>query len=114
MTEVKKKNSSNNVRELINEVREIRAAVESIEYQLDDLKPKKGLARASTTFFQGLLKGFSFAIGATIIAGLLFYGIYLLIQSDVAQNWLSDTVQTTVENTVGNAVSEGIGGALGF
>ncbi|MFH1767361.1 MAG: hypothetical protein ABH826_04735 [Patescibacteria group bacterium] len=113
MPETKKKQSGG-VQELINEVREIRAAVESIEIQLDDLKPKKGLSLTASTFFQGLIRGFAFAVGATVIAGLLFFVIYNFFQSDVAQEWLSDNIQTAIQNTIGNAVSEGIGGAIGL
>lgn len=110
MAETKKRPTS--AQKIVKELQEIRAAVESIETQVEELKPKTGARKAWQLFTQGIVRGVAFAFGTTVIAGLILFGFYRVLNSETIQNWISDTVRTAVEQTIGNAVSETIGSVL--
>lgn len=110
MQKQKKKPSSG--QRIVRELQEIRATIENIETQIEELKPKKGARKAWQLLAQGMIKGVAFAFGTTVLAGLILLGVYQILNSESVQGWINNTMQTTLENTVGGAVSEAFGNVM--
>jgi hypothetical protein len=91
---------TSSVQELLEEVRAIRDAVDTIEKRTVYLRPSGIIASAGKQFAAGMLKGAGVLVGGALLLGLLGFIAQRTLSSDKVQEYIGRSIETAVTNSI--------------
>lgn len=93
------------ISELREEIQDLHVAIQTLHKDLKRMSPPSPWKRAGRSFTGGILKGLGFIFGTTIIAALMIFGIQKVLNSKIAENWLSEQISGIVNSAVESTIS---------
>ncbi len=91
---------TSSVQELLEEVRAIRDAVDTIEKRSIYMRPDGVLKSAGKQFAAGIFKAAGVLVGGALLLGLLGFIAQRTLSSDKVQEYIGKSIETAVTNSI--------------
>lgn len=83
---------------LLEEVRELRDAIDELHDAVDKLNPRFS-TKATNWLVGGIFRGLGLLIGTTIVAAIVLFGLREILTSKPVQRWTGEQIQEFLNNS---------------
>lgn len=83
---------------LLEEVRELRDAIDELHDAVDKLNPKFA-KKATNWLLGGMIRGLGLLIGTTLVAAIVLFGLREILTSKPVQKWTGEQIQEFLNNS---------------
>jgi hypothetical protein len=85
---------------LIDEMRDLRGAIDDLHDEVHKLTPPTAFAKIMRGFVSGVIRGVGFVVGTTVVAAVLVLLAQQAIESGKFQDWISSQVSDAITESI--------------